>query len=120
MTQNIAKSFFEYTANLLHTVMTESGESIQSAAHTIADAIAADKDFLLFGSGHSGLVAHESAGRAGGLAPALVIQDVMDGDAERLEGMAAIMLGRYDLRAGSVLVVISHSGLNAVPVEVAL
>jgi len=117
---NYIDRYFSFAADLLTKVARESGPAIQQAAIAIADAIENDKDFLLFGSGHSGLVAQEAAGRAGGLAPAHVVRDLADGDAERLEGMAALMLARYDLRPGSAFVVISHSGINAVPVEMAM
>lgn len=120
MQVNYVDPFFNFIADLMHTVAAQSGDAIRQAAEMVADAIQNDHDFFLFGSGHSGLVAHEGTGRAGGLAPAIAIQDVADGDAERLEGMAALILGRYDLRTGSVIIVISQSGINAVPVEVAL
>jgi len=74
----------------------------------------------LFGSGHSALVARDGAGRAGGLVPAVLIDDVIDGDAERIEGMAKIIAGRFALDTGGVLVVISNSGINAVPIEMAM
>ncbi len=105
---------------LLQTLARDSAPAIHRAAQAVADAIANDRDFLLFGSGHSSLIARDAAGRAGGLMPALQIEDVADGDGERLEGMAKVILGRYELRAGSVLVVISNSGINAVPIEMAL
>jgi uncharacterized phosphosugar-binding protein len=112
--------YFSLAAALLQTLARDSAPAIRRAAQAVADAIAGDKDFLLFGSGHSALIARDAAGRAGGLIPALQIEDVADGDAERLEGMAKVILARYDLRPGSVLVVISNSGINAVPVEMAL
>ena len=46
-------------ADLLHRVARDSGESIRLAAQAVADALAQDNDFLLFGSGHSGLVARD-------------------------------------------------------------
>src|SRR5690606_8718073 len=39
---------------------------------------------------------------------------------ERLSGVGRIVLERYDLRRGDVLMVFSNSGVNAVPVEAAL
>jgi len=104
----------------LQALARDSADDIHRAAEAVADAIANDRDFLLFGSGHSALIARDAAGRAGGLMPALQIEDVADGDAERLEGMAKVILGRYDLRAGSVIVIISNSGINVVPIEMAL
>jgi uncharacterized phosphosugar-binding protein len=77
-------------------------------------------DFLVYGSGHSALIARDAAGRAGGLVPALHILDIADGDAERLEGVAKIILGRYELRPGSVIFIVSNSGINAVPIEMAM
>ena len=50
----------------------------------------------------------------------LTIDDVAEGDAERVEGLAQYILARYDLRTGSVIAVISQSGLNPTPIEVAL
>jgi uncharacterized phosphosugar-binding protein len=112
--------YFSYAIEQLGKIQRESGEAIHQAASAVADAIQNDKDFLLFGSGHSTFIAHEAAGRAGGLAPALAIQDYAYGDAERIEGVARVILSRYDLRAGSVIVIISNSGINPVPVEMAL
>ncbi len=97
-----------------------SAASIAAAAEVVADAIQNDKGYFLFGSGHSALIAHEAFWRAGGLAPALPIVDPTEGDAERLPGYAPIVLDHYDLQPGSVIVVISNSGINPLPVEVAL
>lgn len=115
-----ADQYFTYAIEQLGKIMRDSGGAIQEAAAAVADAIQQDKDFLLFGSGHSTFIAHEAAGRAGGLAPALTVQDYAGGDAERIEGIARVILSRYDLRAGSVIVIISNSGINAVPIEMTM
>ncbi len=39
---------------------------------------------------------------------------------ERLPGVASVLLDRHDLREGEVLIVVSNSGINAVPVEIAI
>lgn len=101
---------------------------IESAAELIAASLAQGGVVHVAGSGHSQLVAHEIAARAGGLA---AVQPVADpalspaaGSAashlERLEGYAEIVLEISDCRPGEVLVVVSNSGINAVPVELAL
>lgn len=117
---NYVEQYFAIAVERLQTLARDSAGDIHRAAQAVADAIANDRDFLLFGSGHSALIARDAAGRAGGLVPALQIEDVADGDAERLEGMGKVILGRYQLRAGSVMVIISNSGINAVPIEMTI
>jgi uncharacterized phosphosugar-binding protein len=112
--------FLAFAIETLQKIMDESDIAIREAAQAVADAIADDHLMYLFGSGHSALVARDGAGRAGGLVPALLIEDVIEGDAERIEGMARIIAGRFALEAGGVLIVISNSGINAVPIEMAM
>jgi uncharacterized phosphosugar-binding protein len=78
----------------------------------------------VFGSGHSGIVAREVVHRAGGLVPVSQIADPTAGWAEVLPGYGEKLFSRYaavsGVRAGEVAVVISNSGINPSPVEVAL
>ncbi len=97
-----------------------SAGAIEAAGQAVADAIQNDRGYFLFGSGHSALIAHEAFWRAGGLAAALPIADPLGGDAERLPGYGVALLAHYDLQPGGVIVVISNSGINPLPVEVAL
>ncbi len=117
---DLLTEYFTLAAAHLTAVLRESGESIRRAAAAVAESIASDKDFLTFGSGHSELIAREAFWRAGGLAPANLIYDHTGGDLERLEGVAAAILGHYTLRAGSTIIVISNSGINPVPIEAAM
>ncbi|MCL4876631.1 MAG: SIS domain-containing protein [Anaerolineae bacterium] len=112
--------YFTQAAAQLEQVLRECGADIRRAGEAVAESIANDRDFLTFGSGHSELIAREAFWRAGGLAPANLIYDHTGGDLERLEGVAAAILGHYTLRPGSTLVVVSNSGINAVPVEAAM
>jgi uncharacterized phosphosugar-binding protein len=73
-----------------------------------------------FGSGHSQLLAIELAGRAGGPAAIQVILDPGQGKAETLEGYAATLLRDYELEPRDCLIVISNSGRNASPIEMAM
>lgn len=116
---DFSTQFLEFAIETLQKVKDESDSAIRSAAQAIADAISQEQLLFLYGSGHSALVARDGAGRAGGLVPAVLIEDVADGDAERIEGMAKIIAGRFDLNSGGVLIVISNSGINAVPIEMA-
>jgi uncharacterized phosphosugar-binding protein len=116
----LIQQYFEAVIDQLRLVLQESGDAIYAAAEAVADALANDKDYLLFGSGHSALIAQDGCWRAGGLAPAIFIEDIAKGAAERIEGMAALSLSRYNLEAGSVMLVISNSGINANPIEMAM
>ncbi|WP_427891721.1 sugar isomerase domain-containing protein [Kribbella sp. GL6] len=102
---------------------------IQRAAVAIADALAAGQRFWAFGTGHSHLIVEEIWGRAGGLAdvtpilePALMLHEGLQKSSllERQTGLAATLLDIHPVAAGDCLLVISNSGRNSVPVEVAL
>lgn len=117
---DIIHNYMEICVEQLHTVVSDSHANIDAAAQAIADALARDQTFYLFGSGHSALIAREAFWRAGGLAPAVPIPDPMAGDGERIPGFGATILGHYNLQAGEVLIVISNSGINPLPIEIAL
>ncbi len=94
--------------------------AMSQVAEAAAEAIRNDRLLYVFGSGHSRHIAGELYFRAGGLAPVVMIDDPTHGQAERLEGYAATFLSKYNIQSGDLLIVISNSGINAVPVEVAL
>lgn len=77
-----------------------------------------------FGSGHSELISREIIGRAGGLVCVNGIIDPTAGFVENLPGYGTRLVERYDrqyqLLPGEVVVVISNSGKNCAPIEVAL
>ncbi len=77
-----------------------------------------------FGSGHSEVIAREIIGRAGGLVCVTGVIDPTGGFIENLVGYGTRLIERYDrqyqLLAGEVIIVISNSGKNSSPIEVAL
>jgi len=77
-----------------------------------------------FGSGHSEMIAREIIGRAGGLMPVTGLFDPGYGFSENVVGYGTRLAQRHDhhygLRAGESIIVISNSGKNASPIEVAL
>jgi len=90
------------------------------AAAWITDSLLDGGVFHVFGSGHSHILADEAHSRAGGLVPVQPIDDPVEGKAERLEGYAAVLLNQYDVREGEVIIIASNSGINALPVEMAI
>jgi uncharacterized phosphosugar-binding protein len=102
--------------------------AIARAAEAVTTAARADRQLFIFGTGHSHMLAEEVLYRAGGLAFAVPVlsaatmlhEGAVSGSAlERTEGLVAPILGRYDIGAGDVLMVISNSGVNAAPLEAA-
>ena len=111
--------YFETVQRILAQVREANRESIPAAARIVAETIERDGIVHVFGSGHSQLLAVEIAGRAGGLAAIEVIFDPGQGKAEVLEGYAATLLRDYVLQPPDCLIVISNSGRNAAPIEMA-
>lgn len=103
-------------------------QSIRAVATIIADSLTNDGVLHVFGSGHSSLLAQELFYRAGGLAPVNAMLDVnltVFGTSrptwvERLEGYADSVFASYDVRPGEVVLIISNSGINPVPVDMAI
>jgi uncharacterized phosphosugar-binding protein len=112
--------YFDAVDDILRRVRGANRESIPAAASVVADTIAADGIVHAFGSGHSQLLAIEMAGRAGGLAAIQVILDPGQGKAETIEGYAATVLRDYELESRDCLIVISNSGRNPSPIEMAM
>jgi uncharacterized phosphosugar-binding protein len=117
---NIINTYLAYCRTQLEQVEKDSGQAIDEAAQAIARAIIEERNYYLFGSGHSALIAQEAWWRAGGLAPAVPIPDPLGGDVERVSGVAIAYLMHYDLSPGDVILVISNSGMNHLPIEIAL
>ncbi|WP_112241538.1 sugar isomerase domain-containing protein [Kribbella monticola] len=104
-------------------------DAVREAAELVADAVGAGKQFWVFGTGHSHLLAEELYGRAGGLAdvravlePGVMLHEglLKSSLLERLGGLADVLLEVHDVRPGDVVLIASNSGRNAVPVEFAL
>jgi uncharacterized phosphosugar-binding protein len=117
---NYVEQYLSSAVQLIQNIAQDSAPAIHAAATAVADAIERGGMFVLFGSGHSALIAKDAAYRAGGLAPVLAVDDMADGDAERVEGVAKYLISRYEIQAGSVMGIISNSGINPIPIEMAM
>lgn len=127
--EHYGAEYLETVGALLSRVRDEQLPTLDSAAARIADCIVGGGLWHVFGTGHSQLLAAELFYRAGGLVPVNAILDlplsVMTAARrstwlERVPGYAEQLLQDEPLQSGDVMLVISNSGRNAVPIEVAL
>jgi len=116
----------EYSRALVRALETSAqkeADALMQAGRLLADTVAGGGIIHLFGSGHSALVAGEPVGRAGALICLNQVIDRTEDLAERLPGYGTTLAEFYDqqygLQDGETLVVISNSGINPLPVELA-
>jgi uncharacterized phosphosugar-binding protein len=96
------------------------------AAEWCAEAVSRGGLIHVFGAGHSHMAAEEAFHRAGGLVPvnALLVEWLMvharqSGRLERQPGLGKLIVDGEPVEEGDVFFVVSNSGRNPVPVEVA-
>ncbi|MEM7374861.1 MAG: SIS domain-containing protein [Bacteroidota bacterium] len=122
---------FEYVKKIQQQIdlIAQSQETALSAgAEWLSEAILKDKIIHTFGTGHSHMIGLELAIRAGGLANVNAILDsaVLSVEGarrgamiERLSGLADILWDAYTFEKEDVMIVVSNSGRNALPIEMA-
>jgi uncharacterized phosphosugar-binding protein len=126
----LAKAYIDGVIQLLQRITEEEMPALRDAAKIMAEAIAQGKRIFAFGCTHSSLPIQDLVYRAGGLmlinplfGPGIASLDVrpatMSSAIERLQGYAQALLDNNPIGAGDVLILVSVSGRNAVPVEMA-
>jgi uncharacterized phosphosugar-binding protein len=114
------EQYFTTVIHQLENVLAAQRQTMARVADLWTEVIQHDHLIYVFGSGHSRYIAGELYFRAGGLGAVMIINDPSEGLAERVEGYAGNFMGKYDIQPGDALIVVSHSGINPVPIEVAL
>lgn len=125
----IIKAYFDFVQKNLQDTLYRQENQVAQAAQLVSEACLNGGRFYVFGSGHSHMVAEELYIRAGGLA---YVQAVLPGELmlhemankstfiERLDGYATGLLKLYKFTDKDVMMIISNSGRNNVPVEMAM
>ena len=121
---SLAESYRARANDLLARAWTTNAPVIAQLAPLLGASIAQGGVIHTFGSGHSELISREIIGRAGGLVCVSGIIDPTGGFIENLPGYGAKLVERYDrqyhLLPGEIVIVISNSGKNGSPIDVAL
>ncbi len=126
--------YFTRISEILRQIEQTQHEAIERAAEAMAKSIQQDGWVYLFGSGHSVIPVLDTFPRYGSFVGFCPIYDprlmwfnvVGPGGArellwlERAEGYAKNLLASYVLEPRDTMLVFSHGGLNAAPIEVAL
>lgn len=132
---SVAKRYFEIVIGRLTAVMESQLEAIDEAAEVCANAISRDKLVFTFGTGHGSFAALEMFPRTGtvtGFRP--IVESTMvsfhrvlgDGGARQYrfihgqEGYGRAILSSHQLDPEDAMLIFSHSGLNAVTLDIAV
>ena len=119
-----ADTYFTQSAALLAQAREANAPTLKKLGAVIGQSVAAGGVIHTFGSGHSEVISREIIGRAGGLVCVSGLYDPTGGFVENMVGYGTKIAERYDrqygLLAGETIIVISNSGKNSSPIEVAL
>jgi uncharacterized phosphosugar-binding protein len=126
----LARQYLEHAVELLEQLRATQLEKIEQAADMIAQAVVDGHTLYAWGGPHSSLPVQDLFERAGGLAilNAIIAPGLsyeygpirMGTWLERVEGYGKEFFARIGAEAGDVIILVSTSGRNAFPVEMAM
>lgn len=123
------RDFYNAIKTLQEDVIESQEKTLEQVANEMAETIIADGGIFLFGTGHSAMLPQEGQIRAGGLAPVIPIlrtnlmlheNALLSSAIERTQGLAPFLLEYYDPQPSDMIFIVSNSGVNSLPVEMAI
>lgn len=127
--KEIYEEFAEKVCGFINDIKNDEAENMKTAAQIMGKVLLNDGLIYTFGTGHSHMIAEEVFYRAGGLAPVYaIIEDGVTGNhdvtksefTERLHGYAKCIMDYHKPTSNDCMIIISESGRNPVPVEMAM
>jgi uncharacterized phosphosugar-binding protein len=127
---SLFQQYLRSVIGLLERIAAEEQPAVEAAARKMADAVQNGRNLWAFGCTHSSLPIQDLVYRAGGLmlinpifGPGIAAMDTrpatLSSEIEKLPGYARALIDNTPMQAGDVLIVVSVSGRNAVPIEMA-
>lgn len=122
-------SYFTAIESLMNKVFLEEKQSVKRIADEMTKRLSSDGIIQLFGCGHSHLIAQEPFYRAGGLVPVcpIFVEPLMlhegaieSSKNEKDPDFIHRFAGQLDIRPEDTVIIISTSGRNPVPIDVAM
>jgi uncharacterized phosphosugar-binding protein len=120
--------YFQKIKELLNTIEKVEEDNLQKAAQKVAQCIQENGIIHLFGCGHSHMLGEELFYRAGGLVPVnpILIEDLMlhkgavrSSQLEKQNDHAESFMANVNIQPEDIVIVVSTSGRNPVPIDVA-
>lgn len=125
----VVDQYIQKLQDVLERIKQEQAAAIREAATIVARSISGDGIIHVFGAGHSHMIAEEAFFRAGGIAAVNPILDqriaflngAMESTrAEGESGYARTLIDRESVISEDAAILISNSGRNCVPIEMAI
>lgn len=123
------QQYYEIITNKIDFILKTQSDKLSAISDLMYETVKNDGIIHLFGSGHSHIISEDCFYRAGGFAPvnAILYEPLMLHKSavsstieERKSGIAGEVLDQYFCESKDILFIFSNSGINSVPIEMAI